>query len=67
MKPFVPHTPERMIKVEISAREADLIKKLRKYPFGHFVVHKMDNLIVRFEANESMLINEESGLELTVG
>lgn len=64
--PFVPAKPEKMIRVEISAREANLIKILRKYPFGRFVVHKANNLLVRLEINESQLIKEENGLDLAV-
>lgn len=67
MTRFVPHQPEQMITAKISAREADLLKKLRRYSFGHFTIHKADNLLVRFEANESLLIEEQSGLELSIG
>lgn len=66
MTRFVPHQPEQMIKATISAREADLLIKLRRYSFGKFTIHKADNLLIRFEANESLLIEEKAGLELSV-
>ena len=64
--PFVPHKPEKMITIEVSGREASLIKKLRKYSFGHFIVHKANNLLVRLEINDSQLIKEENGLDLAI-
>jgi len=63
-KPFVPHQPEKMIMKKISVREAILITKLRKYPFGKFIVHKLNNLLLRVEIQDSQLINEEDGLDL---
>ena len=63
-KPFVPPQPEKMITMRASGREANLIKILRKYPFGKFVVHKINNLLIRIEINDSRLISEENGLDL---
>ncbi len=64
--PFVPSKPEKMIHAEISAKEANLIKILRKYPFGKFVVHKANNLLVRIEIQDSQLIEEKNGLDLAI-
>ncbi len=64
--PFVPHQPEKMIRVEISAKEADLIKKLRKYSFGKFTIHKANGILVRIVSNDSQMIDEKGGLELAI-
>ncbi len=64
--PFVPSKPEEMITMKASGREANLIKKLRKYSFGQFVVHKANNLLLRVEIRESQIIKEEDGLDLAV-
>jgi len=64
--PFVPARPEKMVTVKISGREANLIAILRKYPFGKFVVHKANGLLVRIEIQDSRLIKEENGLDLAV-
>ena len=63
-KPFVPHKPEKMITKRVSVREFILIAKLRKYAFGEFVVHKVNNVLVRVEIKDSQLIREENGLDL---
>lgn len=64
--PFVPHKPEKMITIEASGKEATLIKILRKYPFGKFTVHKVNNLLVRVEINDSRMIKEKNGLDLAL-
>jgi len=65
-EPFVPSKPEKMIVIEVSGKEADLIKKLRKYSFGKFTVHKANNLLVRVEIQDSQMIKEEGGLDLAL-
>lgn len=65
-KPFRPHQPEKKIVAEITAREADLLRRLRRHAFVKAIVHKADNLIIRVEINESQLIEEEPGLELEI-
>jgi hypothetical protein len=65
-EPFVPYKPEKMIQAEISAKEADLIKKLRKYKFGKFLVHKVNGVLVRVEINDSQMIEEDGGLDLAI-
>ena len=65
-EPFTPKQPEKMIEVLVSAREAHLLKVLRKYNFGKFTIHKMNGLVIRIEANESQLLNEKEGLDLAI-
>ncbi len=65
-KPFAPNLPETMIKAEISAREADLLIKLRKYPFGQFTIHKRFDRIDRVDISDSQKINEKNGLTLAI-
>jgi len=65
-EPFVPHKAEKMIIVEVSAREANLIKKLRRYSYGKFMVRKANNILVRVEINDSQMIDEEGGLDLEI-
>ena len=65
-EPFVPHKPEKMIRAEISAKEANLIKILRKYPYGQFLVHKAEGLLIRIEIKDSKLIDEKGGLDLAI-
>ncbi len=64
MTQFTPQQPEKTITVEITAREAHLLKILRKYNFGKIIIHKANGIIVRAEPNESQLINENDGLDL---
>ncbi len=66
IKPFVPEQPEKMIQVEISAKEANLIKKLRRYSYGKFVVHKVNGILVRVEITDSQMIDEKGGLDLAI-
>lgn len=65
-KPFTPHKPDKKILIEVSVKEAHLIKVLRKYEFGKIVVHKANGLLVRVEPNESQLLNEHDGLDLAI-
>lgn len=62
---FAPHTPPVVIDVKIMKKEAILIQKLRKYPFGKFVVHKANGEIVRLEINDSQLIEEDTDIDLS--
>lgn len=64
--PFVPAQPEKMIQAKISAREANLITTLRKYPYGKFLIHKAEGLLMRVEITDSKLLNEKEGLELAI-
>jgi hypothetical protein len=61
---FAPFKQEKLLRVEITAREAHLLKVLRKYPFGKIIVHKANGVLIRIEPNESQLINEDDGLDL---
>ena len=66
MAPFVPSKPEKMIKAEISTKEASLIKILRGYSFGKFVVHKTHGVLLRIQIQDSQNIDDEGGLELAI-
>lgn len=54
------------MQAEITAREASLLKALRTYSFGHFVIYKANGILTRLESNESLLINEEDGISLII-
>ena len=62
--PLVPARLEKMVNARISGKEADLIKTLRKYPFGKFVIHKANGFLIRIEIQDSRLIKEENGIDL---
>ena len=63
-KPFIPHKAEEEILVKITKKEAVLVQKLRKYPFGRFTIHKANNVLVRIEINNSELIEEDAQIDL---
>ena len=65
-KPFVTNQPTKKLKVEITAKEAHLLKVLRKYTFGKIVVHKANGVLVRVEPTESTLLDEKEGLDLAI-
>lgn len=64
-KPFVPHIEEQTLTAVITKREGVLLVKLRKYPFGKFLVHKMDNKIMRVEIEDSQIIDETTEVDLS--
>ena len=64
--PFIPHQKPKMIEARISAKEASLIKILRKYSFGQFIVHKANNVLVRVVVNDSQIIDGRDGLDLAI-
>ncbi len=55
-QPFVPHKPEKTLQIEVTEKEAKLIEILRKYSFGKFTVSKINNLLIRIEIRENVLI-----------
>lgn len=61
---FVPAKPEKTAKIEVTAKEAHLLKCLRQYSFGKFTIFKADGKLIRVEASESILLNEEDGMKL---
>ena len=65
-QPFAPEKPEKMIIIEASGKEANLIDILRRYSFGKFVVTKVKNRLIRIEITESRFINDDSRLALEV-
>lgn len=61
---FVPNKPEEQLVVNITKREAVLLDKLRRYPFGKFLVLKTNGIIVRVEVNDSQMIDESIKVDL---
>lgn len=61
---FQPPVPEKLITVNITAREAHLLKILRGINFGKITVQKIEGKLVRVEPVESVLLSEEAGLSL---
>jgi len=64
--PFAPEKPEKMIVIEASGKEANLIDILRRYSFGKFIVTKFKNRLIRIEIRESRTLKDESRLALEV-
>ena len=62
-KPFVPTQPEKTTVMEISGKEADLIKKLRRSSYGQFSVFKANGILVRVEIKDSQMLSEDAGLD----
>ena len=54
---------EKMVTVEITAREAHLIEILRHYNYGKIIVYKAEGQLLRVEPSESQVLHEEGGLE----
>ncbi len=59
---FTPTKPEQKINMEVTAREAHLIKELRKCNFGKLTVFKANGILVRVETSESILLTEAEGV-----
>jgi hypothetical protein len=64
METFVPEKPTQYIVVKIKRDEADLIQKLRRYPFGEFIVHKANNVLFRIEIKDSQKIEPDAQIDL---
>lgn len=56
------NSKEVFIKMEITGKEAHLLKVLRTINFGKVIVQKMDGKLVRVEPSESILLNDQDGL-----
>jgi len=65
-KPFGPEKIEKMILVQVSAKEADLIKRLRKYSYGQIVVFKANGILTRIEIKDSQMLRDDGGLDLAI-
>lgn len=61
---FTPNKPEQNVVVKISKREAILLHKMRRYPFGKFTVHKASGKLIRIEVNDSQMIDEDGDYDL---
>ena len=64
-EPFVPEKPEEYIVVKITKKEAVLVQKLRKYPFGKFLIHKANGILTRIEINDSQMIEADAPIDLS--
>ena len=60
--PFNPRKPEKTLNIEVTGKEAHLIKCLRKLAFGKGIIHKANGVLIRFETTESMILDEDEGL-----
>lgn len=58
-KTFTPQEPEKKVSVHITEREAVLLSKLRKFPYGKILVHKAEGIIIRIEATNSLLVEAD--------
>lgn len=47
-----------MVTITVTVREQKVLDIIRKSPFGRFTVHKANNVIVRIEKDESIMIDE---------
>jgi hypothetical protein len=65
MPTFSTPEPEKRITMEITAKEAHLIKVLREIQFGEVIIKKMNGALVRIEPKVSILLDEKIGLEFS--
>jgi len=56
---------KKIITIQVSLLEAALIKKLREVEYGKFVVFKQKNRPWRVKTEDSNILNEKEGLELS--
>ena len=61
---FNPPKPNKIIAMNITAKEAHLLKILRKINFGKIIVQKMNGQLIRVEPSVSVLLTEEEGMSL---
>jgi len=64
-KPFAPFVPEKKVEAIITVLEADLIRRLRQYPYGQFVVHKQNGVLIRIEVRDSQLLDGSTVIDLS--
>lgn len=57
-QPFEPYKAPKMVTITVTVREQKVLDIIRKSPFGRFTVHKANNVIVRIEKDESIMIDE---------
>jgi len=63
MTQFVPHKPDKIMRVSISEREYIVLEELRKYDFGKITIHKANGVLVRIEPSLSILIDPKGSDE----
>jgi hypothetical protein len=63
-KTFAPYTEEKKILVQLTLREAHLIKMMRLVDYGNVTIFKANKQVLRVEANKSIILNDIDGKEL---
>ena len=63
-KPFQSTVIEKKILIEVTAREAHMIKIIRELDFGEIIVQKANGIPVRIQPKKSILLDETSGADL---
>ncbi len=58
-RPFHPYVPERRVEFEVTVREKNFLILMRRHTYGKFTAHKMDNVLIRFESNETIKLDDE--------
>jgi len=61
---FNPPKPNKIITMQITAKEAHLLKVLRSINFGKIIVQKLNGQLVRVEPSVSIILSEQEGLTL---
>ena len=54
-------TVDKTILVQVTLKEAHLIKMIREVPFGNVTVFKANGEVLRIEANKSIILNDSAG------
>jgi len=55
---YTPYVPEKMVTVEISTTEMELLTSLRKVFYGEVSIFKIDGKLVRVETKISKLLGQ---------
>lgn len=63
-KTFAPYTEEKKILIQVTLKEAHLIKMMRLVDYGNITVFKANKQVLRIEANKSIILNEIDGRDL---
>ena len=67
-KPFRPSSPEQVVNVQLTKREWNAIKLFRNLKYGSITLIRLDSSgTFRVEVKESILIEEEMDIPMTVG
>jgi hypothetical protein len=61
---FQPYVPMEKVTVTVYKDEAVLLTRLRRYPYGKFIIHKANQKLIRVEVNETQLIQKDGEIDL---